>query len=290
MSALFDQALERLAARDLAAGRGLLRAAAEAGDVDAALSEIALTANGSGAPPDWAGAVALLQAAAGRHGGAAAQDLELLEAMALDCEGNPRRLPEAQQLDDDPAVRLWRGFLTPPECAHVALSVGDILGPSQVADPATGRLVEHPIRTSSAAQIGPTRESLPIQAILRRIAAATGTHVAQGESLTVLHYVPGQQYRMHMDALPATANQRIGTLLIYLNEGYIGGETTFGASGLTVAGRGGDALWFNNVTSEGAPDPRTRHAGLPVLQGVKWLATRWIRARPFDVWQGPEAA
>ena len=290
MSALFDRALERLAARDHAAGRTLLRAAAEAGDDDAALSEVALTANGSGAPPDWAGAVALLRRAAARHGGGAAQDLALLEAMALDGEGNPLVLPEPERLGDDPPIRLWRGFLTPAECAHVALSVQDILGPSQVADPATGRLVEHPIRTSSAAQIGPTRESLPIQAILRRIAAATGTHVSQGESLTVLHYTPGQQYRMHMDALPTTKNQRTGTVLIYLNEGYIGGETTFEASGLTVAGRGGAALWFSNVTPDGAPDPRTRHAGLPVSQGVKWLATRWIRARPFDVWTGPEAA
>ena len=290
MSDLLNQALKLMEARDLVGARHALRRAVEAGDADAALIEASLTANGSGAPADWGAAVALLRAAAERHGGVAAEDLALIEAMALDADGAPLSLPEAEVLSEAPHVALRRGFLTPAECAHIAVSVQDLLGPSQVADPATGRPIEHPIRTSSAALIGPTRETLPIQAILERIAAATGTLVAQGEALTVLHYAPGQQYRPHLDALPATANQRIGTMLLYLNEGYIGGETRFDATGLTVAGRGGDALWFVNAAPDGAPDPASRHAGLPLRQGAKWLATRWVRARPFDVWQGPDAA
>ena len=290
MSDLLNQALKLMEARDLPAARRALRGAVEAGDADAALIEVALTANGAGAPADWRAAVALLRTAAERHGGAAADDLALLEAMALDAEGAPLSLPEAEVLSEAPHATMRRGFLTPDECAHIAISVQDLLGPSQVADPASGKLIEHPIRTSSAALIGPTRETLPIQAILRRIAAATGTAATQGEALTVLHYAPGQQYRPHLDALPATANQRIGTMLLYLNEGYIGGETRFDATGLTVAGRGGDALWFVNAGPDGAPDPAARHAGLPVRQGAKWLATRWVRARPFDVWRGPDAA
>ena len=39
--------------RDLERARGLLRRAVEIGHVDAALMEIALTANGSGWPVDW---------------------------------------------------------------------------------------------------------------------------------------------------------------------------------------------------------------------------------------------
>jgi prolyl 4-hydroxylase len=210
--------------------------------------------------------------------------------MNLGDDGYPAQVQECETLSDSPHVKLWRNFLSPYECGLIAQSVQDILEPSMVADPRTGQVIAHPIRTSSAAPIGPTRESLPIQAILRRIAAATRTDVRQGESLTVLHYAPGQQYRMHMDALPHVANQRIATVILYLNEGYAGGETIFEANGLTIAGKGGDALYFENVTPEGAPDPASRHAGLPVRQGAKWVATRWIRARPFDVWQGPDAA
>ena len=275
--------------RDLVAARSLLRAAAAAGHEQAALDEVALVANGSGGEPDWAAAAALLEQAARRHGGEAARQLALLERMQLDGAGNPLRLPEPQRLGDRPEVTHWRGLLTPEECAEVAMSVRDILEPSVVSDPATGRPIAHPVRTSSAAIVGPTRETLPIQAILRRVAAVTTTDVQQGEPLSVLHYAPGQQYRPHMDALPHEPNQRVITVIIYLNEGYAGGETHFPESGISVSGRGGDAIGFGNVLADHRPDPASRHAGLPVRQGAKWVATRWIRARRFDPWTAPRA-
>lgn len=274
----------RLLPRDLVEARRLLRAASEAGSEDASLVEAVLTANGTGAARDWQGALVLLRNAAERFGGPARDDVALLGAMALDANGDPVGLPDPEILGKDYVVRRWRGFLTPGECAHVAMSVSDLLAPSMVADPRTGRLIDHPIRTSSAAVLGPTRETLPLQAILRRLAAATGTAVEQGEPLNVLHYAPGQQYRDHVDTLPHEPNQRIKTALMYLNSGYAGGETHFALSRLSVAGGGGDAVAFDNVLPDGTPDPRSRHAGLPIRQGTKWAATRWIRARPYDVW------
>lgn len=270
--------------RDLAEARRLLRAAAVAGHDDAARMEVALAANGTGAPADWSAALALLKQAAERHGGVAAQDLALLSAMAIDATGTPVTLPPPDRLGEGYQVLRWRNFVTPQECAHIAMSVRDILAPSVVADPRTGRSIAHPIRNASAAVIGPTRESLPIQAILRRIAVATGTTVEQGEALSVLHYAHGQEYREHLDALPHAANQRIMTALIYLNTGYVGGETRFPEQGLSIAGGGGDMIAFANLRADGAHDPRSRHAGAPVRQGVKWAATRWIRARPLDAW------
>ena len=270
--------------RDLGEARRLLRLAADAGNADAALMEVALIANGTGDAPDWSLARERLEAAARIHCGAAAEHLDLLSRMAINDAGMPTRLPECEILSERPLVKRWRGLLNAAECAHIARSVQDILGPSLVADPATGRLIAHPIRTSSAAQVGPTRESLPIRAILHRIAAISDSDVTCGEPLTVLHYAPGQQYRAHNDALPGEANQRVSTVIVYLNEGYAGGETAFAQGGPTVSGKGGDALFWSNVTPDGRPDPASRHAGLPVRQGAKWAVTRWIRARPLDVW------
>jgi enamine deaminase RidA (YjgF/YER057c/UK114 family) len=63
--------------------------------------------------------------------------------------------------------------------------------------------------------------------------------------------------------------------------------TSFTDTGLTVEGRGGDGLLFRNLDDAARPDPRARHAGLPVEAGVKWLATRWIRIAPHDPWTAP---
>ena len=46
--------------------------------------------------------------------------------------------------------------------------------------------------------------------------------------------------------------------------------------------RTGDAIVFRNASEEGEPDEDAIHAGLPVTSGVKLIASRWIRARPFE--------
>ena len=69
------------------------------------------------------------------------------------------------------------------------------------------------------------------------------------------------------------------TALIYLNENYQGGATRFVKTGQEIRGRTGDVLVFSNSDGEGARDPLAEHAGMPVTQGIKYLATRWIRKR-----------
>lgn len=275
--------------RDLVIGRSLLRRAAELGHIDAAHMEIALAANGSGGSADWQGARRQLDALTHRDA-YAAEVAALLNEMSLDSNGFPRDLPRTERLSDAP--NIWRvpRLFTPSECQHVANVAVDMLSPAMVVDPTNGRSIPHPIRTSHDAVIGPTRETLAIQALNRRIAAISNTDWRQGEALTVLRYQPGQQFRSHHDAIGGARNQRFRTVLIYLNEAFEGGETSFGAIGLSIRPRVGDAIIFDNTTSDGGADLASRHAGEPVRRGVKWLATRWIRERPFNTWTGPESA
>lgn len=275
--------------RDLVQARAILRRAVAIGHVDAALMEIALVANGSGAPADWAAAIALLDRAAA-HDPVAAQHATLLGKMKLDEAGMPTEVPSATWLSEAPEVRLFNDLFTREECVHIADVAAPSLGPSVVVDPRNGRQSPNPVRTSFDTVIGPTAETLVIRALLNRIAAASSTAPEQGEPLSVLRYTPGQQYRPHFDALPATDNQRIATAIAYLNQGYAGGETRFTANDLTIAGKAGDLLLFSNVQSDGRPDPRTQHAGLPVRSGTKWIATRWLRARRYDPWTYREGA
>ncbi len=273
----------RHVSRDLPAARALLRRAATIGHVDAALMEVALTANGSGGAPDWAGAVGLLRRAA-VHDPLACQHLELLEQMSLSGDGNPRNLPPPEPIHASPRIERYTGLCTPIECAHVASVAAPSLQPAVVFDPASRRMIAHPIRASDNAPIGPTQESLVVQAINRRIAAVTKTDVGQAEPLTVLRYRPGQQYRPHLDTLPSQENQRIRTAILYLNANFTGGETEFSLLGVRVSPRMGDLLVFDNVDATGMPERLSQHAGLPVVSGTKWIATRWIRAQPTTPW------
>jgi prolyl 4-hydroxylase len=256
--------------RDPAAAHPLLERAAAAGDGGAARLRAHLVASGTGCAADPARALDLLRTAAPDD-----PQIALVEAM-----GEPD--PVTNVLADDPPVRFARRLFTAEECDHLIRLAAPALRPSAIVDPLTGRPKPDPVRTSDGMNFGPAQEDLVVNRLNRRIAAATGTRYECGEPLHVLRYLPGQEYKPHLDALPGVDNQRIWTALVYLNGGYQGGDTVFPELGLSARGEPGDCLIFRNVDSTGRGDPRARHAGTPVTGGVKWLATRWIREHPFD--------
>ena len=270
--------------RDLATSRALFERAAALGDGPAATVVRAFVAGGVGGEADWPKAARLLRDAAATDRQAAEQ-LRLIDAMALNPDGGPRAVPSFEILSDAPEVRLFPDLFTPSECAYLIAAAEPMLAPSVVVDPATGRQVPNPIRTSSAAGFPFTDENPAIHALNRRLAAASGTDVRSGEPLQILRYAPGEQYHEHSDALPGVRpdQQRVLTFLVYLNDDYDGGETAFPAVGIKVRGKPGDGLLFRNASADGAPDSRAIHAGLPVTRGAKFLASRWIRAAPLIV-------
>jgi prolyl 4-hydroxylase len=266
--------------RDLAKARALLGEAAARGDMSAALLHASFLASGTGGDAQWPEALAALKRLAGKAPQAAAQ-LRLIEAMDLDSDGFPARPIPMRSVAPSPYAVAAEGFLTKAECAYLIAVAEPQFQPSMVVDPATGRMIPHPVRSSDAAMFGVFAEDLAINAINRRIAALSNTSPAQGEPLQVLRYRPGGEYKSHMDALPAEANQRVLTVLVYLSDDYEGGETRFVRTGLSFRGRAGDALLFRNAGADGQADPMSLHAGLPVTSGVKYLASRWIRAERF---------
>ena len=69
------------------------------------------------------------------------------------------------------------------------------------------------------------------------------------------------------------------TALIYLNDEFEGGETSFPQLGIEHRAKAGDALVFSNVDPRGRPEPRTEHAGRPPTKGTKWVFSQWVRDR-----------
>lgn len=120
-----------------------------------------------------------------------------------------------------------------------------------------------------------------------RIAANTGLPTGAFEVSQVLHYAEGETFGLHWDYLNpanpreaeeiAANGQRIATFLIYLNDGFEGGQTHFPRLDIRFRGEPGDALYWANVDAAGKPAPATLHAGLPPTGGEKFLLSQGIR-------------
>ena len=196
---------------------------------------------------------------------------------------------ESRSLSDRPWIRGIEGFATSAECRWLIALARDRLKPATVVDPATGILQQHPTRTNRGVEFQVLEMDLVMELIRARISAAVRLPLPLFETSQVLHYSVGQEFRPHHDFLDpkneahrvhfAEQGQRIATFLIYLNEEFGDGETSFPAIGLNHRGRTGDALFFANVDRDGRPDALTLHAGLPPTWGEKWIFSQWIRDR-----------
>lgn len=265
-----------LVPRDLAQARDLYLRAGQAGLVEAARRFLAFVTVGVGGPRDWALSLRILADLAPIDL-AAARQLSLVQTMRLTPQGDPVSVPFGETLSESPRLVRFAGLFSDAECRYLAEAAEPLFEPAMTVEEHTGRQFRNPIRTSDTAVFPWVGENPAVHALNRRIAAASGTDPAQGEPLQVLRYREGQEYKPHIDAIPGLANQRIFTVLVYLNDDFEGGETDFLTAGFRVEPRRGDGLLFYNVDAEGRPDQSLLHAGLPVRRGVKLLASRWIR-------------
>ena len=303
---------ERLLTRppcDLEEGTSWAVSGAADGNGDAAHIAALLSAWGLGLPQDWKRALEYLQiaASAGHH-----TDTRVLAALAgawdLALE-NPGRafsaeqcarlraqiridellqLPPVRMVSNSPRIALMEGFLAPGACNWLIARAQPHLQRAKVYDPSTGAEASS-IRTNTEFHIGTFESDLIVMLLQQRIAALTGVPLPGMEACTILHYAPGEEFKRHYDwfdistaenaRIVAAEGQRVMTFLIYLNDGYNGGETEFPHLGQRFRGRKGDALMFWNINPDFSPDTQTLHAGLPPITGEKWLFSQWIRAR-----------
>lgn len=264
--------------RDFTLVRTLYERAAQAGLIEALRRYIAFVAVGAGGPRNWQQALQMLSDLAAVDRGAARQ-LVCVQAMQLTVEGDPLSIPAGEVVSESPRVLRFPELFTESECNYLAEAAEPLFEPALTVEEYTTRQFRNPIRTSDTAVFPWVGENPAVHALNRRIASASATDQRQGEPLQILRYRPGQEYKPHTDAIPGLENQRILTMLVYLNDDFEGGETQFIQAGLTIRPRCGEGLLFHNVGPDGELDPSVEHAGRPVTSGVKLLASRWIRER-----------
>lgn len=182
---------------------------------------------------------------------------------------------EGTVLNREPLIMRFERVLTDDECRELIESAAPRLKESRLVNKVVSE-----IRTSRG-MFFEEDESPFISRIERRIAQLMHMPVEHAEGLQVLHYGPGQEYRAHHDyfapGTPSARNNRISTLVIYLNDVEEGGETVFPLLEIAVKPKRGSAVYFEYFYGNPELNHLTLHSSAPVIRGEKWVATQWMR-------------
>ena len=134
--------------------------------------------------------------------------------------------------------------------------------------------------------------------ITKRIELATSMVLDRpfaSEPYQVVNYGIGGQYDVHPDAVGyhiypdesqpisdksklwhSSVGDRQSTFMIYLSTVEAGGGTAFPLLGMKSNPKTGDALFWNNLLSDGKTDYMSVHGGCPIVIGSKWVTNKWI--------------
>ncbi len=292
---------------DPARGVALIEQAARAGDAEAAYLAATICGSSFWRARNWEQALDYLASAAELGHAQAQRSLRILaggpsghEAGGDDWTGLKAAIdlaawlspPEPTPISDDPSIQVIEKFVPQAVCDWLIEQADGRLSRATIYDKATGGTTEDGRRTNSQCDLDIGICGLLTFVLRARIGAVTQRQDLAMEVPKILHYAPGETFRMHFDYLdpaePAYASelasrgQRTDTFLVYLNDDYSDGATAFPEIGLEHSGAKGDGLLFRNVDAAGQPDPDTMHAGLPPRSGEKWVFSQWIREFPKD--------
>lgn len=188
----------------------------------------------------------------------------------------------------NPRVIVFSGLLSDDECDEIIALARARLARSETVQTETGSSEVNEARTSQG-MFFERGEHAVCARLEARIATLTSWPVENGEGLQVLRYGPGAEYKPHYDyfdpeqagtpTILKRGGQRVASLVCYLNTPALGGATVFPDVQLDVAPVKGNAVFFSYDRPH--PITRTLHGGAPVVEGEKWVATKWLREGRF---------
>ena len=212
----------------------------------------------------------------------------------IDLEGHPRELDLGDRRVQvlaalrQPQIVVLGGLLSDEECDALIAAAEPRMQRSLIVQTATGGDEESPDRTSRG-MFFERGENPVVERLEARLARLVSWPVDHGEGLQVLHYREGAEYKPHYDyfdpdqpgtpAILERGGQRLATVVMYLNNPTRGGGTMFPDLKLEVAPQKGHAVFFSYPVAH--PASQSLHGGAPLLEGEKWVATKWLRQGVF---------
>ena len=99
------------------------------------------------------------------------------------------------------------------------------------------------------------------------------------EHLQFLKYNKGGYFKEHYDPeinYKSDTNDRIYTIIIYLNDDFEGGETYFKNLNILIKPKKGKAVIFKSLDENGKILKKSLHQGSKVTSGTKYMCNKWI--------------
>lgn len=197
---------------------------------------------------------------------------------------DPFRQPRAWKLDT-PLAQLYEipDFLTEDQCCFVMDSIDQLLVPSEVT------FGDNSYRTSRTCHFPDVNPKLT-KILDDYFSYVLGVSPNYAEPIQGQRYDPGQYFKSHNDWFDpdgpeylencCIGGQRTWTIMVYLNAVEKGGQTDFPLLGKRFTPVQGTAIAWNNLYMDGTPNPDVLHEALPVVQGNKYIITKWYREKP----------
>ena len=203
-------------------------------------------------------------------------------------------------LCNDPYLYTIDNFLTDKECTFIINAAKGNLklaGVSRINEDKELEPGKYKGRTNSSHWM-PIDKSPETLKIAKKIAKKIKCDYKHFENYQVIHYNESEEYRYHYDAYDINDKEkyekfcggesgrgnRLRTVLVYLNDVEKGGGTGFDnlseyGEPIQVQAKKGRMVVFTNVNDDGTLNTKSRHAGLPVIQGEKWAFNLWLREK-----------
>jgi len=203
---------------------------------------------------------------------------------------------ECEVFSSDPPIKLFKKVLSTVDCAYLMYLSRPYLARASVIDPEgdSSGMVSN-VRTNASTYLPFELVDIIGRHIELKIVHETGEDLSCSEPMSILHYAPGEYYRPHVDYFNPRLDvskeflqdggQRTASAVTYLTAPTAGGGTSFPNLKVTVPPGAGGTLWFRNCLENGDVDERSLHAGDTVIDGEKWVVTKWFREKPTQYLQ-----
>ena len=192
---------------------------------------------------------------------------------------------------DTYTIMEYDDFLTREECAELISVASKSLEPSNVYNESTDK-PDPKYRISEQAWLKKGSHAIADK-IDQFVESVTGLPVDNHEELQVVRYKEKGFFSPHYDAcygekefcdrMNIGSGPRLWTFMVYLNDGFEGGETHFPKTGATVTPKQGKLIVFQDTydDADGEVIRDSFHGGNPVQSGEKWICNKWVRHRPY---------